>query len=216
MFIFLVPVDNNQNISRDTYDNLMKNSEGYMTTFLNMLFDCDGMQFFDTSTTSRSSRYENLADFVERYNDEDFDGGWWSFLVDISENELINFIEDRMNQHSHLREVFEKQVNANKVAKKKKEEEERNKIKSLTDKAYYIKSQLESLKMYGFACEVKSTISDGVYVVITLNRKYFCNVKPSLTDGQDFADNDLSRFSCYTFGGTCEELVKMIADIVSR
>lgn len=92
MFIFFYPVDGN--LERHSFDTLLF-QDGGVKQALDLLFAEERLHYYDLSKETRSSRFPCLPDFVEDYNDEELDGGWWSVLLPINEKELTNYLTER-------------------------------------------------------------------------------------------------------------------------
>lgn len=78
MILAFYKVDNSCNYERHTFDNLYDKPQ----TILEMLSKLkdDEYRAYDTTTATRT-RNVDLEDFVEDYNDEELDGGWWCVVI---------------------------------------------------------------------------------------------------------------------------------------
>ena len=71
-FLIFYKVDNSKGYGRHTFDNIYDN-ERKIVEMLNELND-DEFKIYNLST--------DMGFFVEDYNDEELDGGWWSFAFE--------------------------------------------------------------------------------------------------------------------------------------
>lgn len=53
----------------------------------------DAFKFYNVSEAGYQTKMNSLSDLIEDYNDELLDGGWWSVLIDMAEDEYINLIK---------------------------------------------------------------------------------------------------------------------------
>lgn len=79
MTLAFYKVNNSQDYDRHTFDDIYDKPEE-IVLMLKKLKD-DEVVFYDLSTTSTSLMWKTLGDFIEDYNDEMLDGGWWTVLI---------------------------------------------------------------------------------------------------------------------------------------
>ena len=77
MILAFYKVTNHLDFDRHTFDG-MTNEE--IVSELKKL-PSEEVRFYDLSRTDWSSPFPCLADFVEDYNDEELDGGWWCIVL---------------------------------------------------------------------------------------------------------------------------------------
>ena len=72
-------VNNSCEYTPETFSNLYDKPEEIRNLFGKL--KCDEWRVYDLSTTSPLSRIPNAADFMNDYNGEELDGGWWCLLL---------------------------------------------------------------------------------------------------------------------------------------
>lgn len=78
MILAFYRVDNSHGFERNSFDRIYDNPSEILSE-LQKLND-DEVKFYEVAT-GYQTRLPSLDDFVENYNDEDLDGGWWSVLI---------------------------------------------------------------------------------------------------------------------------------------
>lgn len=79
-----IPVTNENNLDRTALGNLTDLEVWKKLPNNAMVYNLD-------KNTAPKDKYPGILDFVENYNDEVFDGGWWSTVLEIPEEEIIAF-----------------------------------------------------------------------------------------------------------------------------
>ena len=51
-----------------------------------LLSELEGTKFYDMQGFDRHGRIPDMEDFVEDYNDEELDGGWWTIILELPDN----------------------------------------------------------------------------------------------------------------------------------
>jgi DNA-directed RNA polymerase specialized sigma subunit len=77
-FLIFYAVDNSHGFSRHTFDNI--DDKEKIIRKIRALPDEE--RHIYALTADRDARYSNLDEFVEDYNDEILDGGWWVMRFD--------------------------------------------------------------------------------------------------------------------------------------
>lgn len=89
-YLVFYPVTNELGFERHTFD-LMTDEEAWKE-----LQKLEGARVYDMTRSDRNGQMLDLGDFVEDYNDEELDGGWWSIILTLpeeqdEERELIGY-----------------------------------------------------------------------------------------------------------------------------
>ena len=79
MILAFYKVSNSQNYERHTFDYYYDNGKK-IEEMLSLLKD-DEVKYYDLTKSEWSSRTPCMTDFVEDYNDEELDGGWWCVVI---------------------------------------------------------------------------------------------------------------------------------------
>lgn len=90
MFLFFYKVDNDREFTRDFFDGMQPEKAAEILTDLND--EEGGVVFYDLDNSHPNGRFRNMQDFVEDYNDEELDGGYWSLLLDISYEKMREIV----------------------------------------------------------------------------------------------------------------------------
>ena len=80
-YLVFYPVDNELKLERHTFD-LMTDEEAWKE-----LQKLEGVRVYDLTRSDRNGRMLDLGDFVEDYNDEELDGGWWSTVLTLPDGQ---------------------------------------------------------------------------------------------------------------------------------
>ena len=90
MFLVLYPVDNDCGLERHSFKNYDLLDKKDAKEVLQKIFENGVYKLYDLDQTSRSSRYHNLADFVDDCNDEEIDmNTWWMVYLNLTEEEVF-------------------------------------------------------------------------------------------------------------------------------
>lgn len=89
-YLVFYPVTNELGFERHTFD-LMTDEEAWKE-----LQKLEGARVYDMTRSDRNGQMLDMGDFVEDYNDEELDGGWWSIILTLpeeqdEERELIGY-----------------------------------------------------------------------------------------------------------------------------
>ena len=79
MILAFYKVSNSKNYERHTFDDFYDDGRK-IKKMLSRLKD-DEVKYYDLTRNDWSSRTPSMADFVEDYNDEELDGGWWCVII---------------------------------------------------------------------------------------------------------------------------------------
>ena len=79
MTLAFYKVNNSQDYDRHTFDSIYDKPEEIVSMLKKLKYD--EVVFYDISTTSTTLMWKTLGDFIEDYNDEMLDGGWWTVLI---------------------------------------------------------------------------------------------------------------------------------------
>ena len=80
--LVFVPVDNDREIDRGVLESMSDKEIWEMLP--------DNSQVYDLDKRQSRQGFAGLDDFVTDYNDEVFDGGWWSTILELPEDvELV-------------------------------------------------------------------------------------------------------------------------------
>ena len=82
--LVFIPVTNENNLDRTALGNLTDLEVWKKLPNNAMVYNLD-------KNTAPKDKYPGILDFVENYNDKVFDGGWWSTVLEIPEEEIIAF-----------------------------------------------------------------------------------------------------------------------------
>lgn len=92
MFLVFYPVVNSLNWDRYTHDDYVDDKK-----FFSDLMDMEEeFHFYDLSISS-DSLFSNILGFTDVYNDKYLDGGFWSVVLDITQEDIRNIIDERHN-----------------------------------------------------------------------------------------------------------------------
>lgn len=80
-YLVFYPVDNELKFERHTFD-AMTDEEAW-----NELQKLEGARVYDMTRSDRNGQMLDMGDFVEDYNDEELDGGWWSIVLALPEEQ---------------------------------------------------------------------------------------------------------------------------------
>lgn len=80
-YLVFYPVTNELGFERHTFD-LMTDEEAWKE-----LQKLEGARVYDMTRSDRNGQTLDLGDFVEDYNDEELDGGWWSIILTLPEEQ---------------------------------------------------------------------------------------------------------------------------------
>lgn len=93
MTLFFFPVDNPQGLTNHSFDNVDFTNEEERNKVLDTLSRMDGSRSYDTTQNTYQSRTPCLCDFVDDFNNEEFDQQpFWVVVLPISEEELHEYI----------------------------------------------------------------------------------------------------------------------------
>ena len=93
MILFFFPVDNPQGLTSHSFDNVDFTNEEERNKVLDTLARMDGSRSYDTTQNTYQSRTPCLCDFVDDFNNEEFDQKpFWVVALPISEEELHEYI----------------------------------------------------------------------------------------------------------------------------
>ena len=79
MLLAFYKVNNALKYERHTFDYIYDKPEEILEKLRKL--PEEEYKIYDLSTTSTSVMHYTLGDFVEDYNDEILDGGWWSIII---------------------------------------------------------------------------------------------------------------------------------------
>lgn len=74
-YLVFYPVENELGLGRRTFD-AMTDEEAWKK-----LGEVEGIRVYDLTRSDRNGRTLDMGDFMEDYNDEELDGGWWSIIL---------------------------------------------------------------------------------------------------------------------------------------
>lgn len=74
-FLIFYPISNNMGFDRHTFDCM---DDEHIFKEVQKL---ENYKIYDLSRCDRRGRVLDCSDFVEDYNDEELDGGWWCVLI---------------------------------------------------------------------------------------------------------------------------------------
>ena len=80
-YLVFYPVENELKIERHTFD-LMTDEEAWEE-----LCKVEGVRIYDLTRSNRNGSMLDMGDFVEDYNDEELDGGWWSVILTLPDEQ---------------------------------------------------------------------------------------------------------------------------------
>lgn len=80
-YLVFYPVENELNYERHSFD-LMSDEEAWKE-----LQKLESARVYDMTRSDRNGQMLDLGDFVEDYNDEELDGGWWSIILTLPEEQ---------------------------------------------------------------------------------------------------------------------------------
>ena len=93
MILFFFPVDNPQGLTRHSFDNVDFTNEEERNNALDTLARMDGSRSYDTTQNTYQSRTPCLCDFVDDFNNEEFDQQpFWVVALPISEEEYLDYV----------------------------------------------------------------------------------------------------------------------------
>ena len=92
MILFFFPVDNPQGLTSHSFDNVDFTNEEERNKVLDTLSRMDGSRSYDTTQNTYQSRTHCLCDFVDDFNNEEFDQQpFWVVALPISEEEYLDY-----------------------------------------------------------------------------------------------------------------------------
>ena len=74
-------VNNSKGYERHTFDNIYDQPNKIQKMLDELQYD--EVKIYDISKASYSTREPSLLDFVEDYNNEELDNGWWTVIINI-------------------------------------------------------------------------------------------------------------------------------------
>ena len=80
-YLVFYPVGNELNYGRHAFD-LMTDEEAWKE-----LQKLEGAGVYDMTRSDRRGRMLDMCDFIEDYNDEELDGGWWSIILTLPDEQ---------------------------------------------------------------------------------------------------------------------------------
>lgn len=80
-YLVFYPVNNELGLDRHTFD-AMTDEEAWKE-----LQKSEWIRVYDMTRSDRNGRMLDMGDFVEDYNDEELDGGWWSVVLALPDEE---------------------------------------------------------------------------------------------------------------------------------
>lgn len=81
-YLVFYPVGNELSYGRHAFD-LMTDEEAWEE-----LQKLEGAMVYDMTRSDRRGRMLDMCDFIEDYNDEELDGGWWSIILTLPEEQV--------------------------------------------------------------------------------------------------------------------------------
>ena len=183
-FLVFYPIENELNYGRHAFD-LMSDEEAWKE-----LQKLEGVRVYDMTRSDRNGRTLDMGDFVEDYNDEELDGGWWSVILTLPEEqeeqrELIGY--QIMNDDCEYPEdlfsfmVFKKEDDA------------------------YAYIQAKGLQGFNVIEQYEGDVEDPTFIGIRIfkegERVFNCESKPHDSDLRDWAT-------------VCQDVVEIYADQV--
>ena len=93
MTLFFFPVDNPQGLTSHSFDNVDFANEEERNKVLDTLSRMDGSRSYDITQNTYQSRTPCLCDFVDDFNNEEFDQQpFWVVALPISEEEYLDYV----------------------------------------------------------------------------------------------------------------------------
>ena len=94
MILFFFPVNNQQGLPRHSFDNVDFTNEEERNKALDTLTKMDGSCSYDITQNTYQSRTPCLCDFVDDFNNEEFDQqSFWVVALPISEEEYLDYVK---------------------------------------------------------------------------------------------------------------------------
>lgn len=131
MTLFFFPVSNPQGLTRHSFDNVDFDNAAERKQTLDTLTSMQGVRSYDITKNTYQSRTPCLCDFVEDFNNEEFDQqGFWVVAVPITEEDYLAYVQEKAESEVGLTKTaaeilaFVKEHKGETIAHLKRDEEE--------------------------------------------------------------------------------------------